>query len=85
MLLAKDIKPTSGYLVWLLLAYAVLVPFVKVVFLPCIDAKIQPTELVFLVLLPAALLTYGWLLWPDDGWLRGAIIAYLAANLASGF
>jgi hypothetical protein len=83
MQIAKGTKP-SKYLVWLLLAYAVLVPFVKVAFLPYFDAKIQPTELVFLAILPAALLTYGRLLWPDDTWLRWAIIAYLAANLASG-
>jgi len=71
-------------LIWLLLAYAALVPFVKVVFLPYFDAKIQPTELVFLAMLPVGLIHFRRALWPPGPWLRGAIIAYLLANLASG-
>lgn len=79
----KDKANTKG-LLWLLLAYAALVPFVKVVFLPYFDAKIQPTELIFLALLPVALLHFRRLLWPSGAWLRGAIVAYLLANLVSG-
>jgi len=74
----------SSNLLWLLLTYVALIPFVKVVFLPYFDAKLQPTELVFVALLPAALLTFGRRLWPTNKWLGGAIVAYLAANLASG-
>ena len=74
----------SSSLLRILFAYVALIPFVKVVFLPYFDAKLQPTELVFVALLPVALLTVGRQLWPADKWLRRGIVAYLGANLVSG-
>lgn len=68
---------------YLLLAYVALLPFVRIVYLPVVYAKIQPTELVFLVLGPLALLRYGSSLWPKDRWLGLAIFFYLLANLVA--
>ena len=60
-----------------------LLPFVRIVLLPVVDAKIQPTELVFLVLAPLALWEYGASLWPRNRWIQVGLISYLAANIAS--
>lgn len=51
--------------------------------LPVVDAKIQPTELVFLLLAPLAIWTYGTSLWPRDVFLRIGLGAYLGANVLS--
>ncbi len=55
-------------------------PFVRVLLLPVVDAKLQPTELIFLLLAPLALWHYGWSLWPRDRSLQWGIVVYLAAN-----
>ena len=64
-------------------AYALALPFVRIALLPVVDAKIQPTELLFLVLAPLALLTYKGSLWPKNTLLRAGLIAYLATNVLS--
>lgn len=58
-------------------------PFVRVVFLPYVDAKVQPTEVVFLLLFPLALLAYGKKLWLKDRWLMGGLLAYLLTNFVA--
>lgn len=58
-------------------------PFVRIVLLPVVDAKIQPTELVFLVLAPLAVWQYGTQLLPRNRWLQAGIFVYLGANVAA--
>lgn len=48
--------------------------------MPVVDAKVQPTELVFLAVFPVAVLAYGWSLWPRDGLLRAGLLAYVGTN-----
>jgi hypothetical protein len=67
----------------LALLFTLALPFVRIATLPYVDAKIQPTELVFLFLAPLALWTYGRSLWPKDRWLQAGFITYLAANVVS--
>lgn len=66
-----------------LLLFTLALPFVRIALLPVVDAKIQPTELIFLVLAPLAVLAYGRSLWPKDLLLRVGLIAYLGANVVS--
>ncbi len=59
MLIAK-LRP---FLQPLLLAYVFLLPLRRLLYLPVVNAKIQPTELVFLFLGPLALVVWGASLW----------------------
>ncbi|MEO0734476.1 MAG: hypothetical protein AAFZ52_16685, partial [Bacteroidota bacterium] len=67
----------------LLLLYVGLLPFVRIALLPVVDAKVQPTELVFLPLLFFGWQRYGRSLWAIDPRLRWAGLAYLFWNLLS--
>lgn len=68
---------------FLLLLYFLILPFTRFWYLPIVYAKIQPTELVFLALLPLALLAFSWQLVPDKRW-RLPLFFYLFINLWSG-
>lgn len=68
---------------FLLLFFALALPFVRVALLPVVDAKIQPTEIIFLALAPLALWHYRKYPWPDDVPLRIGLVAYLLANVVS--
>jgi len=67
----------------LLFAFTFALPFVRITLLPYVDAKLQPTELIFLFLAPLALWLYGRELWFADRWLRAGLITYLVANVIS--
>ncbi|MFT5999871.1 MAG: hypothetical protein ACI81P_002330 [Neolewinella sp.] len=58
-------------------------PFVRVVFLPYVDAKLQPTEVVFALLFPLALWGYGKKLWLQQTWLMWGLVAYVLANVVA--
>ncbi|MEM1358124.1 MAG: O-antigen ligase family protein [Bacteroidota bacterium] len=74
--------PTDAFSRCLLL-YVLLLPFVRIALLPLVQAKIQPTELVFLLLLPLGWLRYGSQLLPQSRWLNVALLTYFLANLSS--
>jgi hypothetical protein len=67
----------------LVLAYLFLSPFTALFILPYFNAKIQPTEILFLVLLPFGLIGYGRRLLPTFRW-QVIFAAYLIANLCAG-
>lgn len=58
-------------------------PFVRVVFLPYVDAKLQPTEVVFALLFPLALWRYGKRLWLQQTSLMWVLVIYVLTNLVS--
>ena len=68
----------------LLLLYFLILPFTRFWYLPIVYAKIQPTELVFLALLPLALLAFSWQLVPDKRW-RFPLFFYLFIFIFSYF
>jgi hypothetical protein len=67
----------------LLLAYVFLSPFTALFILPYFRAKIQPTEILFLVLLPFGLIGYGRRLLPLFRW-QAIFAAYVLANICAG-
>src|SRR5262249_32586909 len=67
----------------LLLAYLFVSPFTALFILPYFNAKIQLTELLFLILLPFALVGYGRRLLPSLRW-QLIFGAYVLANLCAG-
>jgi hypothetical protein len=58
-------------------------PFVRVVYLPYVDAKLQPTEVIFALLFPLALWAYGKRLWLQQTSLMWGLVAYVLANVVS--
>lgn len=79
-LLSIKLIPNLSFFIRLLV---LTLPFVRIVLLPVVDAKIQLTELVFLVLAPVALWRYGTSIWPRDRWLQAGLVIYLMANIVS--
>lgn len=70
---------------YLLQAYLLAIPYLRLFFLPVVSAKLQLTEIVFLLLFPLALLRYGRKLFDLPLFLMLTIGMYLLANLFSGF
>ena len=70
---------------YLLLAYCFFVPFIRLFFFPVVSAKVQPTEIIFLVLFPLAVYFYGRKLIPTSPMLLGAAGLFLLSNLMSAF
>jgi hypothetical protein len=58
-------------------------PFTALFILPYFNAKIQPTEILFLILLPFALIGYGRRLFPSFRW-QLIFAAYVLANICAG-
>ena len=76
---------SKDWLVLLLQLFAFFLPFVRIFYFPVVSAKIQPTEIIFLLMLPLAFLRYKNRLFDlPRPWLIAAMV-YLAANLFSGF
>src|SRR5262245_30612306 len=67
---------------WLVLTYVFLSPFNALLILPYVNARVQPTEIVFLILLPFVLLGYGRRLLPSFRW-QLIFGAYVAANICA--
>ena len=67
----------------LVLAYIFLSPFTAILNLPYFAARVQPTEIVFLLLLPFAIFGYGRGLVPSLRWSL-ILAAYLLANVYAG-
>jgi O-antigen ligase len=71
----------------LLTVYLVCSPFTALLRLPYVQAKIQPAELVFLLLLPCAVIAYGRELLPPARWglvLGAFVLATLCSSWAAG-
>ena len=79
----SSVRWSDPWVTRLLLAYAFALPFVRLVTLPYVDAKLQPTEAIFLLLLPVAVYRYrAELLRQPRAWLF-ALGFYVAVNLAA--
>ena len=65
----------------LLLTYVFFLPFVRLWFLPIVDAKLQPTELIFIPLFVLAIREFGWELVA----LPRAVLVVFAAYLVTNF
>ena len=80
-------RPRAARAAWiadrLLLAYVFLSPFTALLILPYFNTKIQPTEVLFLLLFPFALIGYGCRLLPSFRW-QLIVGAYILANLCAG-
>ena len=66
-----------------LIAYIVMIAFRHSLFLPFVEAKLQPTELVFIALAPVGLLVLGRKIWPGWSWFTCGLMLYLGVLTVS--